>query len=276
MPDQKRILIDCDGTLTSGPGPTPDSFAPLNTGTRSFLGALKDRGYEIIIFSARSPVELVKNFFRREGLTRYVDGFTRTKQPSRIILDDRAIRFNGNYEHTLKEIDGFRTHWDDADPKYAYAGINTPYAIAEKVRDIGKRIPSEMLHANGREGEPHVTVLYGLDSDDPAHVRSAVTGFGPVTAKIGLLSLFETPKHDVLKLNIESDDLHRLHYLIQSKVPHVQVNSSYQPHITVSYLVPGKGSDYTMLDNPLLGEEFSAQSAIFSDRSGKRTIIPLI
>ena len=276
---EKILALDVDGVITIGGMPSPGEFAPVQTGTRAFLGAILDRGYKITVFSARSPVEAVKQFFRRQDLDRFVDSYTRTKpREARVFIDDRAITYRGNHAETLAALDSFRVHWQDAasDPKYAYAGINAPYAIAEKVRDIGKRIPPEMLHANGREEEPHVTVLYGLDSDDPAHVRSAVTGFGPVTAKIGLLSLFETPKHDVLKLNIESDDLHRLHSLIQSKVPHVQVNSSYQPHITVSYLATGKGNDYKMLDNPLLGEDFTSQSIIFSDRGGKRTAIALI
>lgn len=111
-PERKTILLDVDGTCTIGPGPTLDSFAPIQTGLRAFLGALKDRGYEIIIFSARSPVRLVEEFFKREGLTRYVDGFTRTKAPARLMLDDRAIQFRGDFSRALNEIDNFKPHWE--------------------------------------------------------------------------------------------------------------------------------------------------------------------
>ena len=97
--------------ITAGPGPEQHLFAPVNTGARAFLGALKDRGYEIMIFSARSPVELVKKFFKEQDLFRYVDGFTRTKLPARLIVDDRAVVFRGNFDQALREIDEFKPHW---------------------------------------------------------------------------------------------------------------------------------------------------------------------
>jgi hypothetical protein len=46
------------------------------------------------------------------GLDRLVDAVTDRKEPAFVYIDDRAICFRGDYEETLKQVDTFRTYWD--------------------------------------------------------------------------------------------------------------------------------------------------------------------
>lgn len=274
--NEKVIAVDCDGCITESGGTPPGVFAPVRTGTRAFLGALRDRGYKVVIFSARTPTDAVKQFFLRNDLHRFVNGYTRVKpRNARIFLDDRGIQFRGDYSAALKEIDSFKPHWEKVHD-YGYAGIALPAELTEKVRALGERIPDDHLDPeDGREKDAHVTALYGFTEDDPGKLVEAVRGFGPVKGKLGNLSLFENPGKDVLKLDVDSEDLHRLRRQIAGKVPHVETHANYIPHATVAYLKPGRGSEHLMLENPLRDQEFTVSELEFSDRAGKRTTIPL-
>lgn len=277
------IAVDVDGVVTTGGMPDPGQFAPVQTGTRAFLGALRDRGFRIVVFSARSPVERVRQFFRQEGLDRYVDGYTRTKpREARIFLDDRAIQYRGDHGRALAEIDSFVPHWD-AIHQYATSQIQLPGDMAKEVTAIANQVPASALNpeethggpsaSDGREKDIHCTVYYGLTEDNPKLLTDTIKGFGPIKVTLGPLSLFETGSSDVLKLSVESEDLQRLHRLIAAKVPHIDTFPDYKPHVTCCYCLPGKGSDYLTLTNPLAGKSFTATVVVFGDRKGNRTEI---
>src|SRR5579863_10023754 len=204
--ERPRVLVDVDGTLTIGAGKHPNDFAPLNTGVRAFLGALKDRGLEIIVFSARSPVDAVKGFFQREGLTQYVDGFTRTKIPSKLMIDDRAVRFRGSFAATLAEIDSFLPWWDRKN-EFSCVMAEVPKSISDKVRGISSKI-DDKDKVDKDNSNPHITVKYGIHGDDPTSAIRTLQDKQPASVKLGKLSVFEEPKWDVLKIELDSPDLH--------------------------------------------------------------------
>jgi len=269
-----RVLIDVDGTMTVGPGNSPHEFAPLQAGVRAFLGALKDRGMEVVIFSARSPVEAVRQFLKREDLLRYVDGVTRTKKPSRIIVDDRAVTFRGNYAATLAEIDRFKPHWQKEHDFSSVMAILTP-DLADKIREIGEKIPDEDLHEKGRDKEPHITLKWGIHGDDAAGARRAISGHGPVSIKLGAPSLFESDKHDVLKVDVDSPALHELNAEINRECPHTDTFPEYHPHVTVAYLKTGLGKKHLPIEG-IEGLSGVLNEAVFSDRRDIRHKIPLL
>ena len=278
-PHENRILVDVDGVITTGvlAGPyQPDKFAPLQTGVRAFLGGLKDRGLEVVIFSARSPVEIVKQFFRANDLDRYVDRYTRTKLPSKVILDDRAIQFQGNFQHALTQIDSFKPHWKERDTIHEFSSIMAymPPEIGAAVQKIAANIPDADLSEKGREEEPHVTIKWGIHGDDPAGAKQALEGKGSAKVKLGDLSLFSSDEHDVLKIDVESPDLHSLNAAVNRSCPHTDTFPDYRPHVTVAYLKPGMGKKYVG-SSELSGKEAALPAAVFSDRNDRRHIIKL-
>lgn len=147
---------------------------------------------------------------------------------------------------------------------------------AAAMRRMGKRIPDSELADDGRESEAHVTVKYGLDdAKPPAKLKRALAGFGPVTAKLGKTSLFENDDADVVKLDIDSPDLHRLSKLISDTVDTPgNTHPTYIPHATIAYVKPGKGKKYKG-DGTLHGQEVTFNSVVFSGKNGYREVIPL-
>ena len=45
------------------------------------------------------------------NIDKYFKDVTNVKYPAYIYLDDRAIKFEGDYNKTLEEIENFTVHW---------------------------------------------------------------------------------------------------------------------------------------------------------------------
>lgn len=127
----------------------------------------------------------------------------------------------------------------------------------------------------GRETEPHITIKYGLHDGKAEATASVLSGVGPIKAKIGKISLFKNDKFDVVKLDIESPDLHRLNKKI-AELPHTDTHPTYTPHITLAYVKPGAGQKYEGQSVPgLTGQEVTFNSVEFSAKDRTKTEIPL-
>lgn len=99
----------------------------------------------------------------------------------------------------------------------------------------------------GLEVEPHVTVLYGLhddeiNEDDIIKLFTLIDGPNVTTNKI---TLFENEKFDVVKWDIDSDDLTLLNKMVTSMFPYTSSFPDYHAHCTIAYCLPGKGKEYT-------------------------------
>lgn len=99
----------------------------------------------------------------------------------------------------------------------------------------------------GLEVEPHVTVLYGLhddeiNEDDIIKLFTLIDGPTVTTNKI---TLFENEKFDVVKWDIDSDDLTLLNKMVTSMFPYTSSFPDYHAHCTIAYCLPGKGKEYT-------------------------------
>lgn len=166
----------------------------------------------------------------------------------------------------------------DGPHKFASTQIDLPEPLASRVRALASSIPDDDLAGDGREDRPHVTVKYGLHADDPAGVAAVVRGFGPVRVRLGVTSLFAAKSddgEDVLKFDVNSDDLHRLNAAVAGGCENTEKYPEYCPHVTVAYLKPGCGRKYVG-DSMLFGEEFTGEAVRFSDREGNVTAIQLV
>jgi 2'-5' RNA ligase len=156
--------------------------------------------------------------------------------------------------------------------------FNLPKPIADAIQKFAAKIPKDKLAEGGIETESHVTAKYGLTGDDPAEVRDAVAGEGPIKAKLGMLSVFsakESGGPDVLKFDVESPDLHRINLKLSS-LPHIDTHRHYRPHATVAYLKSGDGQQYA--GRPIAGvtgKTVELSELTFSDKNNKRETISL-
>jgi hypothetical protein len=159
---------------------------------------------------------------------------------------------------------------------YSSTQANLPSRFSKQVKAIAARIPDDKLSADGRENEPHITVKYGLHTDDAAPVQELLAGEPPIKAKFGKASLFQNEDADVLKVDIESPDLHRLNKKIAESLPNTDTHPEYIPHATIAYLKPGEGKKYAGKPLPgITGNEVTLDTVTFSGKDGKTVDVKL-
>lgn len=156
--------------------------------------------------------------------------------------------------------------------------FNLPKSITDIIQKFAAKIPKDRLAEDGIESESHVTAKYGITGDDPQEVRDALAGEAPIKVKLGMLSIFpasESGNADVLKLDVESPDLHRINLKL-SGLPHIDTHAGYKPHATVAYLKPGEGKKYAGLPlQGVTGKTVDLSELTFSDKDNKRETIKL-
>jgi len=107
---KKRIYIDFDGVLNNYNGWKSNSeFFEPKSGVKEFLKKLS-QSYEIYIFTARNP-RSVEMWLDKYNMLHYVSHITNTKEPAYAYIDDRAIKFDGNYSHLLVDLENFKPYW---------------------------------------------------------------------------------------------------------------------------------------------------------------------
>lgn len=161
--------------------------------------------------------------------------------------------------------------------------INIPGKEAEGIRQFAGKIPEKEIYTEpgdnsyGRESTPHVTVKYGLKTNDPGDVSPLVENYPPIKVKMGKVSIFENEKYDVVKVEIDSPELHALNERIEQgadiSLPAGE-KFDYSPHATIAYVKPGEGQKYVG-DNTFEGKEITLDEITVSTRDGKQHQIKL-
>jgi 2'-5' RNA ligase len=169
---------------------------------------------------------------------------------------------------------------EKAEPEHSSTQIDVPTELAGKIKDAAaKLIPDADLADKGREEEPHVTVLYGLEGEDPKEVADLLKGEKPIKAKIQGVSIFpakEAGDYDVVKLDIDSPDLRRLNTKLKQNLPYTSDYPDYKPHVTLAYVKAGTGKKYAgRVLKGVSGETITVPSVTFSAKDGTKTEIPL-
>jgi hypothetical protein len=115
MNDARPIAcVDLNGVLDDYSGwRGADHFDPPRPGARVFLEALRQRGFQIVVFTTRYAGD-VRCWLDAHGLGPFTDDVTNQKPAAHVFIDDRAICFRGDFEATLREVDAFAAHWEDS------------------------------------------------------------------------------------------------------------------------------------------------------------------
>ena len=99
----------------------------------------------------------------------------------------------------------------------------------------------------GLEHTPHVTVLFGihLDETKPEDVKKVLKLFKPIQVRIDTIGIFENEVYDVVKYNVPvTPQLKEYHEAVMGAFPNTQTFPDYHPHMTIAYVLPGKGKEY--------------------------------
>jgi histidinol phosphatase-like enzyme len=104
---KKTILVDLDGVLNTYTGKYDKDFIPpIKEGALDFIKLLS-KDFKLVIFTSRNLL-LTSKWLIKNGLENYVENVTNVKEPSYLIIDDRCINYDGNYEELIKKISNFQ------------------------------------------------------------------------------------------------------------------------------------------------------------------------
>ena len=151
--------------------------------------------------------------------------------------------------------------------------------VKERLIHYAMAIPEEDLFTDGSgehgaETEPHITVKYGVHTDDPDEVAKALAGQATAGATLRGLSVFENEDFNVLKVDIDSKCLARLNKAIYDGLETTDTHPVYHPHATVAYLK--KDVDYKKYFTKMFdGVAVEFTRLRWSPANGKKTWIPL-
>lgn len=160
---------------------------------------------------------------------------------------------------------------------FSWVYVDMPDDIKKKVLAYGKGVDKEDLHEKGQEEDPHITVLYGLHTNDSEPVRAVMKTCDPVTASVGKLSVFELPDYNVLKLEIKSPGLTKLNKKLKDSDLEATITfPDYNPHVTIAYLKKDVDyKKYTEGDGVTVDKEIKFDHVFFGDKDRKNHKINL-
>ena len=113
---KKTILFDLDGVLNNYNGKYDKNYIPqIKEGAYNFIKELSN-DYKIVIwiiykssffiFTTRNTLIATK-WLIENGLIDFVENVTNVKEPAYLIIDDRCIKFEGDYNNLKEKIKNF-------------------------------------------------------------------------------------------------------------------------------------------------------------------------
>lgn len=152
------------------------------------------------------------------------------------------------------------------------ADIDNPEA--GEIRSFGKAyIPDDVLAEDGRESDPHMTILYGFQGIKPDQVVSFVEDAPTFFVRLGKVGKFEGEDHDVIKIDAESEGAREMNSRLAEHFRVTQTHPEYKPHITLAYVKKGS-CDHLIGSEVFDGQEIHVRSLTYSDeKNNKHNII---
>ncbi len=107
---KKTIMIDLDGVLDNYINYT-DKIPNIRKGAKEFIKELS-KDYELVLFTTRDSKQAVE-WLQSNKIDKYFKDVTNVKKPAYIYIDDRGLKFNGDYNETLEEVESYNVYWKD-------------------------------------------------------------------------------------------------------------------------------------------------------------------
>ena len=128
---------------------------------------------------------------------------------------------------------------------YGCVMLNVDFDLAFFQDSIDKKDIYNPDGEHGLEGNPHITLLYGLTENTPSEVITNITNqYSFTNIVLPRISVFECDDYDVLKFEAESPILGAINKQLTEDVPYYNSHEEYKPHLTIAYLNKGTGQDY--------------------------------
>lgn len=165
---------------------------------------------------------------------------------------------------------------------YSSLSVELPEELTDNIISWGfDYVPNESLFTDpkdptfGREDDIHITVLYGIHTEDIKAVSALFDKEKSFECTLGNIDLFtKSDKFDVLIVSVDCEDLHRLNRRMRKELEATESYPVFVPHVTIAYMAKGEGKKY-IGDEAFKGEKFKIDKIIFSSKNGNKTQIPL-
>ena len=159
--------------------------------------------------------------------------------------------------------------------------MDFPEETAKKIQAWAKdNINADNLYKEnypGLEDHTHTTVVYGLGMDtDREEIKKYIENLNsPIKLTLNKVTKFDTDeKYDVIKIDIDSQDLHDLHKEIEKKfgLPG-NTHKNYHPHLTLAKVKKGTEDELVGKD-PFAGEKFELTQFDYScpEKEGEKDL----
>lgn len=108
---KQTVCVDFDGVLNTYTGwqGEKELFKP-RPGAREFLEKLSAK-YTVRIHTIRNAVP-VRDWLKKHGMIDLVESIGSVKPHAIAYIDDRGVRFEGDYEDALRQVER-KPHWQD-------------------------------------------------------------------------------------------------------------------------------------------------------------------
>jgi ribosomal protein S18 acetylase RimI-like enzyme len=151
--------------------------------------------------------------------------------------------------------------------------VNLPDNEAKEITRFARSFIAQAdLAEDGFEENPHITVKYGLHTNDANDVKGIFADQGPITATLGTTKVFygkENDKpYDVVIVEVTSPDLHKLNKHIAKNTDVTDTFPDYKPHLTLAYVKAGLGDKYAN-NTEFEGRSITFDSVEFSPKEGQ-------
>lgn len=106
---KKVISIDLDGVLNNYRGNYDKNNIPeIKSGAKEFVIKLSEK-YDLILFTTRNSKQ-ARNWLVKNDLNKYFKEVTNIKKPCYLYIDDRALKFEGDYDKISEEIENYKVY----------------------------------------------------------------------------------------------------------------------------------------------------------------------
>ena len=164
---------------------------------------------------------------------------------------------------------------NDMDREFACLMVGVPEDLQNNILQWSyANVPDAMVFAEpgkGRELKTHVTVKYGIHSDNPTDTMDVVNPIVPIPFTVGAVSLFTSkPDYDVMILPVSSELLVRLNREVSDALECTDTYPDYKPHMTIAYVKKGSAQHLVNATVVSPSVKFLFDSVIFSDSKSNK------
>lgn len=122
----------------------------------------------------------------------------------------------------------------------------------------------------GFEKSAHVTILFGLHNDIPdSDIEEEINKIKTPKIEFKGVSSFTNKLFDVIKFDVESEDLHKLNKRF-TKFPHTTDFPNYHPHVTIAYVKPKLADKYIKRLSKHIDMPMTPSKIVYSKSDGSK------